>query len=235
MLKMRMALHLLLLLLPYEGKSALKQNGDVRTLAHISFFCVCVLFRSGCTSGPTFKTEIVAVGQSVSLRCPRDSARVDSLFWIRLVSGAFPEFLAQTSTSDLPKSLTGESNEVDHITAGQEPRSFVLHIRPVQKSDMAVYYCLHGTPWLHKITFLTGTFLQVIGNYDNLQGLGCTADKWLPMTDFRGLRCKVFRTGGRPVLFQGHIHISSLDVACYFCVCSICRVVALKNLCEIMC
>lgn len=139
--------------------------------SHLLFVCVCVLFHSGCTSGPTFERETVAVGQNVSLRCPRNSSGVYSLIWIRLVSGAFPKFLAQASTSDLPKSLNKESNWGDRITTRQEPGLFVLQIRPVQKSDMAVYYCLRGAPWSDKITFLNGIYLQVTGNYDNLQGV----------------------------------------------------------------
>ncbi|XP_061142165.1 uncharacterized protein LOC133159107 isoform X1 [Syngnathus typhle] len=127
---MQTALHLLILLIPYGG----------------------------CTSGPTFTTEMTAVGQNASLECLRDDTTArDVLFWIRLVSGTFPEFLGHNRGFTRQES----SKSGRRITVKQEPGKFVLQISQVQKSDTALYYCFLWTPWMPDVIFLKGIFLQV--------------------------------------------------------------------------
>lgn len=48
-----------------------------------------------------------------------------------------------------------------HITAKQEPGSFVLEINGAMESDDGVYYCIKVQNL--DLTFLTGTFLSVKG------------------------------------------------------------------------
>nr|XP_049606348.1 uncharacterized protein LOC125986627 isoform X1 [Syngnathus scovelli] len=129
---MQTALHLLILLIPYGG----------------------------CTSGPTFTTEMTAVGQNASLECLRDDTTVrEVLFWIRLVSGTFPEFLGHNAPGDFTRQESSKSGR--RVTVKQEPGKFVLQISQVQKSDTALYYCFKWTPWIHDVIFLKGIFLQV--------------------------------------------------------------------------
>ncbi|XP_040903681.1 uncharacterized protein LOC121188160 isoform X2 [Toxotes jaculatrix] len=75
-----------------------------------------------------------------------------SLFWIRLVSGNFPEVLGKTYSL---------KTAVHHITVSEEPEKFVLHIERVKLNDTAVYYCMKT--YRGNITFLNGTDLRVKG------------------------------------------------------------------------
>ncbi|XP_061541540.1 uncharacterized protein LOC133407545 isoform X2 [Phycodurus eques] len=175
---MRTALHLLLLLIP---------NG-------------------GCTGGPTFTTKTVAVGQDVSLECPRDKSRLqDRLFWIRLVSGSFPERLAEASAFDLTKPHLGPSNSERRITAEKQPGIFVLQIHQVQKSDMAVYYCCNSTTWGYNMAFVKGIFLQVkdfpeTGPSVSLDLRSEAGPPGSPVT----LRCSVVSRPGNKTCTDGH-------------------------------
>ncbi|XP_061691028.1 uncharacterized protein LOC133508713 isoform X2 [Syngnathoides biaculeatus] len=95
------------------------------------------------------------------MECPRDKSQIQGhLSWMRLVSGNFPEFLANMPIYDVNESKLWSSNSKSRITAKQEPGMFVLEIRHVQKSDMAVYYCVSWN-WVQKMTFVNGIFLQV--------------------------------------------------------------------------
>ncbi|XP_077388357.1 uncharacterized protein LOC144025859 isoform X2 [Festucalex cinctus] len=138
---MRMALHLLLLLLM------------------IPF--------GGCVDGLHLTTKTIAVGQDVTLECPTDQKQTSAtILWIRLVSGTFPEYLFGTSAVKASAFIqTGTFESRHRITAKNEREMFVLQISQVQKSDMAVYYCLQVMQY--KVTFLRGTFLQVKDNYIN--------------------------------------------------------------------
>ncbi|XP_062282198.1 uncharacterized protein LOC133986393 [Scomber scombrus] len=110
-----------------------------------------------CTDDHIFATKTVDVGQNVTLTCNRQKSSQSNLFWIRVVSGTFPEILGGTYTFDY--------NAVDqynhHITAKQGPGTFVLHITETQLSDTAVYYCINVKNT--RMTFLSGTFLRVKG------------------------------------------------------------------------
>ncbi|KAK2848677.1 hypothetical protein Q5P01_008511 [Channa striata] len=111
-----------------------------------------------CTDDQKFVTKSVVVGQSVALECPRNrSIRVESLYWIRLVSGAFPDFLGGTFAFDY-KDVTNTS---PRITAKQEPGTFILHISEAKLSDTGVYYCLKVDQLDMK--FLKGEFLKIKG------------------------------------------------------------------------
>uniref|UniRef100_A0A3Q1H5Y8 Ig-like domain-containing protein n=1 Tax=Anabas testudineus TaxID=64144 RepID=A0A3Q1H5Y8_ANATE len=104
-----------------------------------------------------FDTKTVDVGDDVTLKCTRQISQ-EYLFWIRLVSGTFPEILGKTLSSDY-----GGVDVTRHITAKQEPGEYVLNINKAQLTDTAVYYCVKVT--ILNMSFLKGTFLRVKGNY----------------------------------------------------------------------
>lgn len=95
----------------------------------------------------------------MTLTCTRDKLwHQTHLFWIRLVSGTFPQILGQTMSYDYQGvDMTG------HITAKQEPGKFVLNITKAQLSDTAVYYCIKVKRL--NMTFLKGIFLRIKGKY----------------------------------------------------------------------
>ncbi|XP_054648319.1 uncharacterized protein LOC129190035 isoform X2 [Dunckerocampus dactyliophorus] len=117
-----------------------------------------LLQRGACTGAHTFSTLTVRPGQNVTLTCHVNKNRtVEKFFWIRLVSGTFPEVLASMTHPGSPES--GTLNTGRRITAKKELGSFHLHISQVEKSDTAVYYCFKVH--LDDLIFLNGTFLQV--------------------------------------------------------------------------
>ncbi|XP_070769854.1 signal-regulatory protein beta-2-like [Enoplosus armatus] len=112
---------------------------------------------AGCTDDLIFRTKTVSVGDDVTLSCTRQTSQHSAkLFWIRLVSGNFPEFLGRTAAFDY-----AAVNKTPRITAKQEPGSFVLHINNTKLSDTGVYYCIKVDKL--KMTFLKGTFLSIKG------------------------------------------------------------------------
>ncbi|XP_067374746.1 uncharacterized protein [Channa argus] len=115
-------------------------------------FHLLLLIRVGrCTDKLNFETRIIGVGEDVNLTCTRHVSDYDAaLFWIRLVSGASPDFLGGTYTFD----YDGD-NKTPRITTKQEPGTFVLHISEAQPSDTGVYYCM-------KVEQLDMTFLKEI-------------------------------------------------------------------------
>ncbi|XP_047441780.1 signal-regulatory protein beta-2-like, partial [Mugil cephalus] len=113
-----------------------------------------------CTDDLTFATETVDVGGDVNLTCPRPETLDEyksTLYWIRLVSGNWPEFLGGTYGFKFDDGV----NKTPHIRAKQEPGAFVLHISQTRLSDTGVYYCIKVKS-LH-MTFLNGTFLRIKG------------------------------------------------------------------------
>ncbi|XP_078025594.1 uncharacterized protein LOC117260855 [Epinephelus lanceolatus] len=104
----------------------------------IIFYLLLMLRVGRCTDDHVFETTTVEVGDDVTLNCTRQTSesRV-TLFWIRLVSGKLPEFLGGTYAFDYE-----DVNKTPHITAKQEPGSFILHIHETKLSDTGLYYCL---------------------------------------------------------------------------------------------
>uniref|UniRef100_UPI0037E99D27 uncharacterized protein n=1 Tax=Semicossyphus pulcher TaxID=241346 RepID=UPI0037E99D27 len=111
----------------------------------------------GCTNDQTFETKTVGAGDNVKLTCPRKTSLASPmLFWIRLVSGALPDFLGGTYSFD-----SNKVNKSPRITAKQEPGTFVLIISQTQLSDSGLYFCVKQTEL--NMTLLKGTFLTVTG------------------------------------------------------------------------
>ncbi|XP_071314250.1 uncharacterized protein [Trachinotus anak] len=121
-------------------------------------FLLALLLRAGrCTDDLIFETKTVDVGDDVKLNCTRQTSdHGANLFWIRLVSGKFPETLGQTFSFDYDG-----VNKTPRITAKQEPGTFLLHISGAELSDTGLYYCIKVKQL--DMEFLTGTFLIIKG------------------------------------------------------------------------
>ncbi|XP_047440392.1 uncharacterized protein LOC125007693 [Mugil cephalus] len=115
-----------------------------------------------CSDDHKFVTKTVGVGQDVTLPCARqENSEQESLFWIRIVSGTWPEFLGGTLTFDVTDSKTPQITTNNHITAKPEPETFLLHISQTKLSDTGFYYCLKTANL--KMTFMEGIFLIIKG------------------------------------------------------------------------
>uniref|UniRef100_A0A8C5HH23 Ig-like domain-containing protein n=1 Tax=Gouania willdenowi TaxID=441366 RepID=A0A8C5HH23_GOUWI len=102
------------------------------------------------------ETLTVDVKQNVTLTCDRLKPSPDKkLFWIRIISGHFPEFLGGTYFFD-DEEIDGGSNR---LTLKQEPGTFVLCISEAKLNDTGLYYCVKNE-WLNW-TFVTGHFIKV--------------------------------------------------------------------------
>uniref|UniRef100_A0A3Q1H9V3 Ig-like domain-containing protein n=1 Tax=Acanthochromis polyacanthus TaxID=80966 RepID=A0A3Q1H9V3_9TELE len=121
------------------------------------FLSVCLFAFSGCIDDHNFVTETVGVGQNVTLTCTRQtSSHKETLHWIRLVSGKYPEFLGGTHTFD---SNDKTINKTPRITAKQGPGAFILQIHETQLSDSGFYYCIKVKQL--NMEFMNTTFLRI--------------------------------------------------------------------------
>ncbi|XP_041846490.1 signal-regulatory protein beta-2-like isoform X2 [Melanotaenia boesemani] len=110
-----------------------------------------------CTDNLKFETKTVAVGEDVTLECSRPTSDYGAtLFWIRLVSGSWPEFLGGTYVFDYDG-----VNKTPHITAEQKPGTYILQINGAKLSDTGLYYCIKTNQL--QLTFSKGTFLRIKG------------------------------------------------------------------------
>ncbi|XP_047208793.1 uncharacterized protein LOC124859935 [Girardinichthys multiradiatus] len=121
-------------------------------------FYLLLLLRDGhFTKGYNFVTKTIPVGQNVTLVCPRPpSNHSQSLFWIKIASGNWPEFLGQTITFD----YEGVS-KTRHFTSKQGNGTFILHIKEAQRNDTGLYYCFKVGEL--KLIFMKGSFLKIQG------------------------------------------------------------------------
>ncbi|KAM7417265.1 hypothetical protein PAMA_017085 [Pampus argenteus] len=122
-------------------------------------FYILLMLRVGrCADDQMIVTKTVGVGDDVTLTCTRNrSQHGATLFWIRLVDGNLPEFLGGTFGFD----YDDDDNNTSHITAKQEPGTFVLHINKSKTSDTGLYYCIKVKRL--QLTFLNVTFLRIKG------------------------------------------------------------------------
>uniref|UniRef100_A0A8C5NC13 Ig-like domain-containing protein n=1 Tax=Gouania willdenowi TaxID=441366 RepID=A0A8C5NC13_GOUWI len=110
------------------------------------------------------ETLTVDVKQNVTLTCDRLKPSPNKkLFWIRIISGHFPEFLGGTYLFD-NEEIDGK---FDHITTKQEPGTFVLRISEAKLNDTGLYYCVKNDLCLiGKMTPLFLNFIFVQGDED---------------------------------------------------------------------
>uniref|UniRef100_A0A3B4TD93 Ig-like domain-containing protein n=1 Tax=Seriola dumerili TaxID=41447 RepID=A0A3B4TD93_SERDU len=117
-----------------------------------------VLNMERCADEHIFETKTVNVGETVTLTCTRQgTSKSARLFWIRLVSGTFPEGLGgQVTYFSFDENSVKETH---HTEAKQKLEKLEKHISKAQFSDTAIYYCLQVEKL--DITFLKGIFLRV--------------------------------------------------------------------------
>ncbi|XP_063338940.1 signal-regulatory protein beta-2-like [Pelmatolapia mariae] len=121
-------------------------------------FYMLLGFRAGrCTDYVFFGTKTIDVGENVTLTCARPTSEYEAtLYWIRIISGRWPEFLGGTFTFDYDG-----VNNTTHITAKQEPGTFILEISKTKLSDTGLYYCIKVDQL--DMEFLNATFLKIKG------------------------------------------------------------------------
>ncbi|XP_023008521.2 uncharacterized protein LOC101467488 [Maylandia zebra] len=121
-------------------------------------FCTLLSFKvCRCTDDLFFGTKTIGVGENATLTCARPTSEYDAtLYWIRIVSGSWPELLGGTFAFDY-----AGVNKTPHITTKQEPGTFILEIIEVNQSDTGLYYCIKVRQLA--MTFLKGTFLRIKG------------------------------------------------------------------------
>ncbi|XP_029021765.1 signal-regulatory protein beta-2-like isoform X2 [Betta splendens] len=128
-------------------------------------FCVALVFTTGRgTDEQHFLTKTINVGEDATLTCSRPSSELGLLFWVKLAPGHLPEVVAASYTFD-----TGFINATPRVSARKEPGAFVLHIKKMELSDTAFYYC-EKFDELKKI-ILNSTFLRVKGPEPNVTAI----------------------------------------------------------------
>ncbi|XP_038132057.1 uncharacterized protein LOC119777302 [Cyprinodon tularosa] len=112
-----------------------------------------------CTEDFKFKVKTVPAGQNVTLTCPRQTATLyqETLYWIRLVSGNWPEFLGATFNFEFD-----EVSKIPYIETKQDQGEFLLHINEAQQNDTGLYYCIKVRQL--DFIFMNGTFLKIKGD-----------------------------------------------------------------------
>ncbi|XP_075336641.1 uncharacterized protein LOC142397183 [Odontesthes bonariensis] len=126
----------------------------------IVFYALLMLGVGRSTDDFKFVTTSFTVGQNVTLTCPRQKSLLhqETLYWIRLVSGNWPEFLGATYNFD---DKFDDVNQIPHIKAKQGDETFILHFNGAKLSDTGLYYCFKIKQLY--MTFLYRTFLKIKG------------------------------------------------------------------------
>ncbi|XP_054880518.1 uncharacterized protein LOC129354974 [Poeciliopsis prolifica] len=121
------------------------------------FYAVLTFNFAFCTEN-NFEVKTVTAGQNVNLSCPIESSALyqDTLYWIRLVSGNWPEFLGATFNFGY-----NEESKIPRIQTKQEEGEFLLLINEAQRNDTGLYYCVKVRQL--DFIFMNGTFLQIRG------------------------------------------------------------------------
>ncbi|XP_027132450.1 uncharacterized protein LOC104939274 [Larimichthys crocea] len=122
------------------------------------FYLLLILTVGRCSDDLNFDMKTVGVGDDVNLTCARQksSGLKATLFWVRLVSGNFPELLGGTFVFDYEG-----VNKPPRMTTKQEPGTFLLQIHETKLSDTGLYYCMKINRL--EMTFLNATFLRIKG------------------------------------------------------------------------
>ncbi|KAM9375351.1 signal-regulatory protein beta-2-like isoform 1-T1 [Pholidichthys leucotaenia] len=120
----------------------------------IIFYLLLLLGVNWCTDHRNFVTTTAGVGQNVTLRCPRLKSDEQFLYWIRFVSGDWPESLGGTFIFDYD-----EVNKTPHTITKQENGTFILQIDKTKLSDTGLYYCVKVDDL--DMMFVEGIFLRI--------------------------------------------------------------------------
>uniref|UniRef100_A0A0S7EJE7 PPUP9126 n=1 Tax=Poeciliopsis prolifica TaxID=188132 RepID=A0A0S7EJE7_9TELE len=115
-----------------------------------------------CTEDFKFEVKTIIVGQNVTLLCPHQTSALyrETLYWIRLVSGNWPEFLGATFNF-----VDDDVSKISHIQTKQEQGKFLLYINEAKRNDNGLYYCIKIRQL--DFIFINGNFLKVQGNIIN--------------------------------------------------------------------
>ncbi|MEQ2252071.1 hypothetical protein ILYODFUR_017923 [Ilyodon furcidens] len=122
------------------------------------FYALLTLNFGFCTEDNKFEIKTVTAGQNVTLTCPRQNSDLyqETFYWIRLVSGNWPEFLGATFNFEFD-----DVSKIPRIETKQEQGEFLLHINEAQQNDIGLYYCIKIRQL--DFIFLNGTFLKIKG------------------------------------------------------------------------
>ncbi|XP_017162509.1 uncharacterized protein LOC108166623 [Poecilia reticulata] len=122
-----------------------------------------LLHQGFCSDELKFEVKTVTVGQNVTLSCPRQTSALyrETFYWIRLVSGNWPEFLGATVNLKID-----DVSKIPHIQTKQEEGEFHLHINEAKRNDTGLYYCIKVKQL--EFIFMKGTFLKIRGEESNV-------------------------------------------------------------------
>ncbi|XP_035983521.1 uncharacterized protein LOC118557499 [Fundulus heteroclitus] len=111
-----------------------------------------------CTEQFKFEIKTMTAGENVTLTCPRQTSPLyqETFYWIRLVSGNWPEFLGATFNS-----VDNEASKIPHIQTKQQPGEFLLYVNKAQRNDTGLYYCIKVRQL--DFIFVNGTFVKIKG------------------------------------------------------------------------
>uniref|UniRef100_A0A3Q2EF60 Ig-like domain-containing protein n=1 Tax=Cyprinodon variegatus TaxID=28743 RepID=A0A3Q2EF60_CYPVA len=108
-----------------------------------------------CTKDFKLEVKTVTAGHNITLTCPRQSSVLypETYYWIRLVSGKWPEFLRATFNS------MDDISKIRHIQAKQDRGEFLLEINEAWQNDTGLYYCIKVRQL--DFSFVKGTLLKI--------------------------------------------------------------------------
>ncbi|XP_054880513.1 uncharacterized protein LOC129354969 [Poeciliopsis prolifica] len=121
-------------------------------------FFLLMISAGYCTEDFKFEVKTIIVGQNVTLLCPHQTSALyrETLYWIRLVSGNWPEFLGATFNF-----VDDDVSKISHIQTKQEQGKFLLYINEAKRNDNGLYYCIKIRQL--DFIFINGNFLKVQG------------------------------------------------------------------------
>uniref|UniRef100_A0A3B3V228 Ig-like domain-containing protein n=1 Tax=Poecilia latipinna TaxID=48699 RepID=A0A3B3V228_9TELE len=126
-------------------------------------FYALLILRFGCNDELKIEVKTVTAGQNVTLSCPRKTSALyrETFYWIRLVSGNWPEFLGSTVNFKID-----DVSKIPHIQTKQEEKEFILHINEAKRNDTGLYYCIKIRQL--DFIFMKGTFLKIKGQESDI-------------------------------------------------------------------
>lgn len=119
-----------------------------------------------CTEEFKFEIKTVTAGQNVTLSCPHQTSVLyrETFYWIRLVSGNWPEFLGATFNF-----MDDDVSKIPHIQTKQDGGEFLLHINEAKRTDTGLYYCIKVKQL--DFIFMNGTFLKIKGPESDISAI----------------------------------------------------------------
>uniref|UniRef100_A0A3Q1H6W3 Ig-like domain-containing protein n=1 Tax=Anabas testudineus TaxID=64144 RepID=A0A3Q1H6W3_ANATE len=183
----------------------------------------------------TFETKTVSVGENVKLTCPRQSSdTATNLYWIRLVSGKMPEFLGGTFSFNYTSVNETPQHQTPHITAKQEPGTFVLKISETELSDTGLYDCIKNSVTL-QFSVLSDSESKSCPTDHSVYWFRAGSDESHPsLIYFHGNSSYQCEKSPEPLSSQSCVYhfsknVSSSDVGTYYCAVATCGQILFGN------